>query len=68
MDQVEARRLARMLSETTGTIHIATTQTALHGQWPAVEEVWVILPAGVYPWTRAITSAERAIAKINRTG
>ena len=67
MEQADARRHARMLCEVTGWIHIATTETALRGQWPAVEEVWVIVPVGAHPGQlRAITTVDEAIAKINR--
>ena len=66
MDQVNARRHARMLSEVTGTIHVATTETALRGHWPAAEEVWVIIPVGAYPLARAIRTVYEAITEIDR--
>jgi len=68
MDQTEARRHAKLLTDATGTIHVALTVSALHGRWPAADEQWAILPIGAYPHTRAILSLEDAITKINRTG
>lgn len=64
MDQVNARRHARALCALTGEIYIATTETALRGQWPAHPEVWVIIKVGTYPLARALTTVDEALAAI----
>ena len=66
MEQSEARRLARTLSEVTSVIHVALTESAFRGQWPAAEEVWMILP--LVRTGHPITTEAEAIEMINRTG
>lgn len=66
MNQTDARRHAKLLTEATGTIHVALTVSAMHGRWPAADDVWVILPVGAYPARRALTTVAEAVAKINR--
>ena len=63
MEQSDARRLARMLSETTRQIHVALTESALRGDWPAAEEVWVIVPFGIPD--RTIDTIDEAVMIIN---
>jgi len=64
MDQVDARRHARALCALTREIYIATTETALRGQWPADPEVWVIVKVGPYPLARVLTTVDEALAAI----